>query len=567
MSKKIGLFIIIVGVFACLFAISIGAQVIIFDSYEEKSVLTYDETELVTFDDGCSYPSYYIFGDSETFTTNYDWLKDQTGKIYSDARVVELCVPTGVETGGYFKKDSTFTSLLKLNTGKTLTKTNGDFYQNQTLTHVIFGQGYTNGGLGTWFFNGAKVEYVVFDDNSAITTLPTQFFANLKTLKGLYLGRSITNIGSGTFSDMGSTNVFLMNTPNDTEAPEVYYFKSSLVEGNFYNFKTNSATKIWVFPSTVNGIGSGWNIDNSSNIPKSFVFLTSDADSVVVNNTIGSDKLNTTNIYFPNISSEKAADMTVVPNTTYYFGVDAKKTSYNGGWGEFAEMVNGDHLREVIRDEKLDATCTSDRVVNTYCFCGVKISEVYEENTALGHDHTKFLGLMYESYLEEGSYKYQCTRCDDIKATKADALFTCLGYSAPEFGEGGIAIGFVVNHDSIDQYEKVTNSTVEYGVFAIVKDRLGENDIFDENGNITKGAISANISSYDFDIFELRIVGFAEEQKDIKIAMGGYVTVTDANGTKYSYMQAGTPNENEKYCFVSYNDIVGIPSINKDTAQ
>ncbi|MBQ8840942.1 MAG: hypothetical protein IJ004_06450, partial [Clostridia bacterium] len=95
-----------------------------------------------------------------------------------------------------------------------------------------------------------------------------------------------------------------------------------------------------------------------------------------------------------------------------------------------------------------------------------------------------------------------------------------------------------------------------YGVFAIVKDRLGENDIFDEDGNITKGAISANISSYDFDIFELRIVGFAEEQKDIKIAMGGYVTVTDANGTKYSYMQAGTPNENENYVFVSYNDVV-----------
>ena len=555
MSKKIGLFIIIVGVFACLFAISIGAQVIIFDSYEEKSVLTYDETELVTFDDGCSYPSYYIFGDSETFTTNYDWLKDQTGKIYSDARVVELCVPTGVETGGFFKKDSTFTSLLKLNTGKTLTKTNGDFYQNQTLTHVIFGQGYTNGGLGTWFFNGAKVEYVVFDDNSAITTLPTQFFANLKTLKGLYLGRSITNIGSGTFSNMGSTNVFLMNTPNETEAPEVYYFKSSLVEGNFYNFKTNSATKIWVFPSTVNGIGSGWNIDNSSNIPKSFVFLTSDADSVVVNNTIGSDKLNTTNIYFPNISSEKAADMTVVPNTTYYFGVDAKKASYNDGWGEFAEMVNGDHLREVIRDEKLDATCTSDRVVNTYCFCGVKISEVYEENTALGHDHTKFLGLMYESYLEEGSYKYQCTRCDDIKATKADALFTCLGYSFDENGNDGISVGYNVNKAAILEYEELTGTEISYGLFAGTKAGLGTDDVIGENGEAIDGAIAADFENSAYSFMYIKMYGFENDtQKDTLFAIGAYVEVTDEESKTYSYLQVGAPNENEKYEFIKYSD-------------
>ena len=557
MSKKIGLFIIIVGVFACLFAISIGAQVITFDSCEEKNVLTYDKTELVTFDDGCSYPSYYIFGDSETFTTNYDWLNDQTEKIYSDARVVELCVPTGVETGGYFKKDSTFTSLLKLNTGKTLTKTNGDFYQNQTLTHVIFGQGYTNGGLGTWFFNGAKVEYVVFDDNSAITTLPTQFFANLTTLKGLYLGRSITNIGSGTFSNMGSTNVFLMNTPNDTEAPEVYYFKSSLVEGNFYNFKTNSVTKIWVFPSTVNGIGSGWNIDNSSNIPKNFVFLTSDADSVVVNNTIGSDKLNTTNIYFPNISSEKAADMTVVPNTTYYFGVDAKKASYNGGWGEFAEMVNGDHLREVIRDEELDATCTSDRVVNTYCFCGFKISEVYEENTALGHDHTKFLGLMYESYLEEGSYKYQCIRCDDIKTTKADALFTCLGYSAPEDGGGGIAIGYTVNNEAITEYEEATGATISYGMFATTKQAVGTGDIFDADGNTVNGAIALDVTKSGFTFIALKMVGFdKEDSKEAFFAIGAYAITTLEGEKSYSYLQEGTPLEGEKYAFIKYNDFI-----------
>ena len=184
--------------------------------------------------------------------------------------------------------------------------------------------------------------------------------------------------------------------------------------------------------------------------------------------------------------------------------------------------------------------------------------------------HNKTETVSYANgYSNVGVQTTICTNegCTYIKTVELPALFTCLGYSASEDGRGGIAIGFVVNHDSIDQYEKVTNSTVEYGVFAIVKDRLGENDIFDEDGNMTKGAISANISSYDFDMFELRIVGFTDTQKDIKLAMGAYVAVTDGETTEYSYMQGGEPNENEKYCFVSYNDIVGAPSTDEEVTQ
>ena len=41
--------------------------------------------------------------------------------------------------------------------------------------------------------------------------------------------------------------------------------------------------------------------------------------------------------------------------------------------------------------------------------------------------------------------------------------------------------------------------------------------------------------------------------------MGAYVAVTDGETTEYSYMQGDEPNENDKYSFVSYNDIVGKP--------
>ena len=134
-------------------------------------------------------------------------------------------------------------------------------------------------------------------------------------------------------------------------------------------------------------------------------------------------------------------------------------------------------------------------------------------------------------------------------------LFTCLGYSTPTDGREGLAIGFSVNNEALNEYKAVTGKAFNYGVFAVLKDRLGDNNIFGEDGTAIEGSINADITSYEFVAFELRIEGFIDEYKDVKLAMGAYVAETDGETTKYSYLQAGTPAENEKYCFVSYNDI------------
>ena len=226
------------------------------------------------------------------------------------------------------------------------------------------------------------------------------------------------------------------------------------------------------------------------------------------------------------------------------------------------------HVANPKETEETDATCTENKGVTTYCFCGEKIGTVEEENTALGHDHTIFIGLVYESFLKEGNYEYQCARCDDVNSEqKASALFTCLGYSAPEDGRGGIAIGYTVNNEAITEYEEVTGKTLKYGVFAVLKDKLGDNDVFDKNGVAANGVLGAEIKNCEFAAFELKIVGFTDNQKDIKLAMGAYVAVTDGETTEYSYMQGGTPLENEKYCFVSYNDIVNAPSTDEEVTQ
>ena len=113
-----------------------------------------------------------------------------------------------------------------------------------------------------------------------------------------------------------------------------------------------------------------------------------------------------------------------------------------------------------------------------------------------------------------------------------------------------------MNNVAIAEYEEATGKTLKYGVFAVLQNRLGDNDVFAEDGTVANGVINAEITNSEFAAFELKIIGFTDEHKDTKFVMGAYVTVTDGETTEYFYLQSGTPLENEKYCFVSYNDIV-----------
>ena len=182
------------------------------------------------------------------------------------------------------------------------------------------------------------------------------------------------------------------------------------------------------------------------------------------------------------------------------------------------------------------------------------LSGVAEKNP----EHREKAVISYEHGFDKlGTTIITCTNegCTHKATEEAPALFTCLGYSTPTDGREGLAIGFTVNNEALNEYKATTDKTFNYGVFAVLKARLGDNNIFGEDGTAIAGAINADITSYEFTAFELKIVGFTDEYKDIKLAMGAYVAEIDGEITEYSYMQSGAPNENEKYCFVSYNDI------------
>ena len=179
-----------------------------------------------------------------------------------------------------------------------------------------------------------------------------------------------------------------------------------------------------------------------------------------------------------------------------------------------------------------------------------------------GHDLSGegVYGFSGESYVSDFEKVTCCARgCgEQITETICAPLFENKGYSAAEYEGGGMSIGFKVNKAAILAYEEITGETVNYGVFAVLAEKIGANDIFDSEGKALAGVIAADITDTDFDIFNLKIVGFTDKQLDIDLAMGAYVGVSKDGATEYAYLQDVTAEKNDKYYFASYNDVKAI---------
>ena len=150
-----------------------------------------------------------------------------------------------------------------------------------------------------------------------------------------------------------------------------------------------------------------------------------------------------------------------------------------------------------------------------------------------------------------------------VSSEETEALFSFLGYSAAEYGDGGMSIGYKINHKAINDYKSLDDKDFSYGLFVVIKEKIGNNDIFNEKGAALDGVFAADITDCKFDIYNLKIVGFKNEQTDAKFAIGAFAMSTINGKTEYSYMQGKSPDEGDKYFFASYNDIVEIVSTEK----
>ena len=84
--------------------------------------------------------------------------------------------------------------------------------------------------------------------------------------------------------------------------------------------------------------------------------------------------------------------------------------------------------------------------------------------------------------------------------------------------------------------------SVNYGVYAVAQDKLGENDIFDENGNVADGVVDAKVEKNAYVSFEFKIVGFNDDTKD-----GGEIGAGHCVVALYEVVPAGSGSSQLRY--------------------
>ncbi|MBO4983596.1 MAG: leucine-rich repeat domain-containing protein [Clostridia bacterium] len=433
--------------------------------------------------------------------------------------------------------------------------------------------------------------------------IPNRMFAGCTSLKAVYLPKNLERMDTNNWGEdpfNGCTNLYFVQEPFEVvdengnfytaesfvqpTKPNVYYMPESLSQlctnkagGKCFTGSYN-LNPVIVFGTNMvkTTVGDGIFFECGSNgtlgSGVTAVFL-GDMEQICINTNGNRPK--GVKYVFANANDKSLADVNIINNTTNNYSLNdntegfyfcygncyylLNNVKYNGTYSDdvLTKVEKAVHFAEEKNSIITPADCINNEKSINYCFCGAEMGSSEKENSALGHDHTIYVGLVYQSYLEEGVYSYKCTRCDDLSGDeKAPALFACKGYSASKTGDG-ISLGFDINKDAIANYTEKTGNTIKYGIFAGIEDFLGTNDIFAED--ISEKVITAEIARTDFAGFDVKLVGFTTDtQKSTALAMGAYVAVTDGEKTTYSYMQLGTPDEGAKYFFASFNDLIAL---------
>ena len=518
------------------------------------------------------YPTYYItkFYDADTkwghdnctlygneiFNVSFDDInaKNPCGAEYDKNSVVAIEIPNGYKVidGGCTQsgcqsymaglRDSTSLKFVDTTTCTTATRL------DDTSHHEAFGNCYaleyfklsdSITEIGGWAFDECgALKRVVISENSQLKIIKTKSFFACTSLEAFYLPEGFETLTGKSSSNEAAfvrcTSLYFVSEPNELTKSDVYYFPSSLKTVEYEAFKNcNSINKCLVFGENVTKITGSWtfatNNEGIARTPETaitVVFLGKMTDFAF------SNEMNYVSVVFANPNQ---GDITYTINGN---------GNYTNTGAYMYRCVDG----------------TRSPLARQYSYTSDGFAHLAEARS---------VNIEYDSYLENGRVYDRCFCGESFLSSEvAEPLFTSKGFSVPKDDSNGISIGYTVNAGAIAKYTKITEKTVNYGVFASLKQNIQNKDVYGEDGSLQAGVIAADITDSGFDIFNLKIVGFADNQKEAPLAMGAFVKATDKNGAvEYSYLQGGTPNDGEKYFFASYNDALALVPSDEEDAQ
>ena len=582
MKKKIFLALAVMTMLVCIFAISVSAATVKFNG-QEYEVTTYTDVEaktkidvtntddVVVFEDGFCCPTAYVFKDQDyvnghnnnhgdgKYAFDFTYINGKTNKEYTFEDIRKVDIPQGVVKIGH-RAFQDVTTLVEVSIPSSVTTIEGCAFEKATgLKRCTFEHRENDGltYLPDWMFSEcSSLEALSIPD--CVTEIEGKCFIRKCTnLTAVYLSKNLSSFSytggsshEGPFNEC--VNMYFVNEPftnnNIPEKPEVYCFPSGLssekMTGTFFR-NCSSLNKVLVFGESVTALSNSNFFEGCGN--ETVVFL---GDMTKVSAT-SNWPWSTKNIYFANVNDKSAEDLELSINKS------TQRAIFCHAEGNTTHLA--DPRQSVTTKEP---NCVDNEWKNAYCFCGAYMGEVEIPNSNNGGKHdlenATVISITYTGFDKAGIKTLKCEKCGAANITEeTPALFTCLGYSSSESENSGIVVGFSTNSKAVSEYTEATGNTLNYGVFAVSQGKLGDKEIFGEDGKATSGVITADVTKPDFTMFDLKIVGFTDAQKDKNLAMGAYVAVTDGETTTYSYMQDDKKGTFDgRYYFVSYNDII-----------
>lgn len=577
--KKLFLVALMTIAFICVFSLSVSAA----DTNEFGTPETIEGIDLTDMNtdgdarvvlvesDGVTYhtyPSNYIVTNSKTLTFDFSRITTAT---YTKDSIVRFELPKGV-TAISGSVIGSKTGLVEVVLGNDLTTIAKEVFSGYSaLSKITLGNNLEE--IGRYAFNGTSITEIVIPNS--VTTIDVYAFAGCRSLVNATLSENITAIPEGAFS---SCHYLVITIPDNVETIGDNAFNSACYYSGSITTKETSKLKSIGYrafydtqkvqgslymPSSLETIGSGafanssfsgyTNLENTKvTVLESDTFYTTAYTELRLPKNLMEIKSNA--IFFVN--------KVYVPKTVKTVDSNAFYTPWKSGMviftGNSADLLKTcTKLAEatVIEASEYDETASYSgfNIVINYNSCKAFNNGIHSLNPNTA-------SVVYsKGYLASGIYSVDCTACGEKQSEELFPLFECSGCSAPESGNGGIAIGFKVDTTAVAEYERLTKRSVKYGVFAALNDKLGGSDVFGADGTAAHGVISAEIVNKEFTSFELKIVGFStDEHRKAKLVMGAYVAVTNGNTTEYSYMQDDSKGEyTGKYYVASYNNIVG----------
>ena len=405
---------------------------------------------------------------------------------------------------------------------------------------------------------GGRIYNNIFDAKNG----PQQFnvVGFISTNQGYYGARAVVyggELGDRYASGKGNYEVSaIVGVYTKDNGATCFYYNTGVTAGTRYIFTDtpqltldqSTGKIIWKvsqFKSdSTNNYGFCWNHTKKPG-SKVAVFLDAEKKTIAGSNF---DTYTVINAYIDGVYAHSGKTTIAIPSGYDLWSTNGKEYCHTGKAYTLDEVT----AANTVFYTAYNAERVTVNGITSCSGCGM----VYSCNSP-NHEH-EIISFNYESYEEQGEMVVKCKTCNVIDTFSTPALFTCLGYSAPEDGKNGITIGYTVNNEAIKDFEKATGKIINYGVFAVLKDRLGEQSIFSDDGTVADGVKNADITSYGVSNFELKIIGFTDQYKDIKIVMGAYVATKIGETTEYAYIQGAPANENEKYHFASYNDVIDL---------